>query len=174
MKKRNTRQIKRSLKNNFSQHRQWLVRALKLAGRPVLMGGSPHPVVQVGALLVDNKGQLLAAASNRFAKGVKRNKPGRINGNGRSLWINCAEQLAIAMAAQRKGRLRNARLYVTLEPCAICAGMIAEAGIREVFVPEKSLRHSSLLKAKWKHSIDVGLMKLAEAKIKVTTVKTKD
>ena len=139
-------------------HFLWLAKAEALAKKPVRRGGSPHPSVRVGAIFVDAGGHEIAAAANRFARGVKARVPERLDTNGRSLWINCAEQLAIVEAARRKADLKGARLYVTLEPCAICAGLIAEMGIREVFVPAQSLRHSSRLKKKWKSSIDIGLV----------------
>ncbi len=157
-------------KSNNDKHRIWLAKASALARRPAQCGGSPHPVVRVGAILVDAKGRAIGKAVNRFARGVNSSRSGRTDTNGRSLWINCAEQLAIAAAARHRANLKGAQLYVTLEPCAICAGLIAELGIREVFVPIKSLRHSSRVKTKWKNSIKVGLIKLAEAGVKVSFV----
>lgn len=46
-----------------------------------------------------------------------------------------AEILAITQAAAHSGswRLENARLYVTLEPCPMCAGAIILARISEVY-----------------------------------------
>lgn len=46
-----------------------------------------------------------------------------------------AEILAIraACAAEGRARLDGADLYVTLEPCAMCAGAIAEAHIRRLY-----------------------------------------
>ncbi len=46
-----------------------------------------------------------------------------------------AEVLALraACAAQGKPRLDDADLWVTLEPCAMCAGAIAEAHVRRLY-----------------------------------------
>lgn len=46
-----------------------------------------------------------------------------------------AEMLAIraALAARNTGRLDGCDLYVTLEPCAMCAGAIAHTRIRRVY-----------------------------------------
>jgi tRNA(adenine34) deaminase len=46
-----------------------------------------------------------------------------------------AEMLAITQAANGMGtwRLENARLYVTLEPCPMCAGAIINSRIAEVY-----------------------------------------
>jgi deoxycytidylate deaminase len=154
----------------MARHRGWLARADEVARLPVSRGGSPHPSVQVGAVLVDGQGRELAAASNRFAGGVDRRRPERYVSGAKSLWINCAEQMAVADAARRGAKIRGARLYVTLEPCAVCAGLIAELGVREVFVPVGAMRRYARLKLKWKQSIEIGLVKLAEAGVKLTAI----
>ena len=153
-------------------HGAWLARAAAVAGQPVSRGGSPHPTVQVGAVLVDRHGHELAAASNRFASGVDRRRPERYAKGAKSLWINCAEQMAVAEAERRGVSLKGARLYVTLEPCAVCAGIIAELGLRDVFVPVNAMRRYARLKTKWKHSIEIGLTKLAEGGVTITAVDT--
>jgi deoxycytidylate deaminase len=88
------------------------------------------------------------------------------------LWNNCAEQLALVDALRQRRDIRGAELYVTLEPCAVCAGLIAEAGIRQVYVPVGSRRRYAGLKAKWKESIEIGTVKLAEAGVTVTAIDT--
>ena len=156
------------------EHRAWLAKAFALAEKPVNKGGSPHPTVKVGSILVDAKGREIAASANRFAHGVDRRRPERTTKDSRSLWINCAEQLAIAEAARRGVPLKGARLYLTLEPCTICAGLTVEAGISEVFLPVGSLRRYAALKAKWQKSIEAGLVKLAEAGVRVTAIDMDD
>jgi len=154
-------------------HRQWLERAEEVAHMPVSRGGSPHPSVKVGAVLVDRKNREIASASNRFAAGVDRRRPERYKDGSKSLWVNCAEQLAIAQALKKRADIKDAKLYVTLEPCAVCAGMVSELGIQQVFVPVGSLRRYAKLKAKWKNSIEIGLIKLAEAGAQITAIDTK-
>jgi len=160
-------------KDTLAYHRHWLRRAEAVALAPVSMGGSPHPSVKVGAMLVDHKGREIAAAANRFAHGVDRRRPERIRPGAKSLWINCAEQIAFAKALRKRADLRGASLYVTLEPCAVCAGLIGELRLRDVYVPVGSLRRYAKLKAKWKNSIEIGLTKLAEAGVRVTAIDTK-
>jgi len=163
---------KRTRDDILARHRQWLAQAERVAMRPIGQGGSPHPTVKVGAVLVDAKGREIAAAANRFAAGVDRRRPERYSSGSKSLWINCAEQMVLAAAVRQGASLRGARLYVTLEPCAVCAGIVAEIGIREVFVPVGSLRRYARLKAKWKASIEIGIIKLAEAGVKLTAIDT--
>jgi deoxycytidylate deaminase len=169
-KKNNTTSSRR--RDLWTEHRQWLDLAAAVAALPVSQGGSPHPSVRVGAILVDAKGLELAAASNRFAGSVDRRRPERYKNGSKSLWINCAEQLALMQALIAGKKVKGARLYVTLEPCAVCAGMIAELQLSEVCVPVDSMRRYAKLKAKWKESIEVGRIKLEESHIRLTAVDT--
>jgi len=78
--------------------------------------------VPVGAVLVDGaSGELLARAHNRVEE---LHDP-----------TAHAELLVIQAAAQRLGlkRLTGADLYVTLEPCPMCAQAIAFARLRRVY-----------------------------------------
>jgi len=154
----------------LATHRRWLIRAQDMADLPVSKGGSPHPTVHVGAVLVDKKGRELASGANRFAMGVDRRRPERYKDGAKSLWINCAEQMVIAAALKKRCDINDATLYVTLEPCAVCAGLISEVGLKKVCVPVGALRRYAKLKAKWKDSIEIGLIKLTEAGVSITAV----
>jgi tRNA(Arg) A34 adenosine deaminase TadA len=74
----------------------------------------------VGAVIVED-GKVLAAERNRM----------RELGDPTAH----AEMLAIrrALAVRGTGRLDGCDLYVTLEPCAMCAGAIAHARLRRVY-----------------------------------------
>ena len=157
----------------LATHRHWLARAEATAQLPVSRGGSPHPSVKVGAVLVDRNGREIAIAANRFAYGVDRRRPERYREGSKSLWINCAEQKVLAKALRKRADLNGAKLYVTLEPCAVCAGFIGELRLKHVFVPAGALRRYAKLKAKWKNSIEIGLIKLAEAGVEVTAIDTR-
>ena len=89
--------------------------ALKLAEDAAAAGEAP-----VGAVIVEN-GTVLAAERNRMRE---LNDP-----------TAHAEFLAIrtALAARGSGRLDGCDLFVTLEPCAMCAGAIAHSRIRRVY-----------------------------------------
>ena len=77
--------------------------------------------VPVGAILVGPDGQVLARAGNRTRE---LSDPSAH-----------AEMLVIrsACAALGSERLPGCDLYVTLEPCAMCAAVIAAARIRRVY-----------------------------------------
>ncbi len=77
--------------------------------------------VPVGAVILSADGELLAKAGNRI---VELKDP-----------TAHAEVLAIRAAAERLGseRLIDCDLYVTLEPCAMCAGAISFARLRRLY-----------------------------------------
>ena len=77
--------------------------------------------VPVGAVLVDNEGRVLAAAGNRVEADCDPTAH--------------AEMLVLrAGAAQLSAKhLAECDLYVTLEPCAMCAAAIALARLRRLY-----------------------------------------
>ena len=77
--------------------------------------------VPVGAVLVDGDGRLLAAAGNR----VEADHDPTAH----------AEMLVLRAGAARLGdaRLTECDLYVTLEPCAMCAAAIGLARLRRLY-----------------------------------------
>jgi tRNA(Arg) A34 adenosine deaminase TadA len=94
----------------------WMTVALAEAEAAAARGEVP-----VGAVLVGpNPGELLAAAGNMI---VETNDP-----------TAHAEILVIREGARRLGneRLVGTTLYVTLEPCAMCAGAISFARIKRL------------------------------------------
>ena len=83
--------------------------------------GAKAGEVPVGAALVDGaSGDVLAVAHNRV----------ELTGDPTAH----AEMVAIREAAEQLGakRLENCDLYVTLEPCAMCAAAIAHARLRKL------------------------------------------
>jgi tRNA(adenine34) deaminase len=99
---------------NENADHHWMNVALAEAEAAAARGEVP-----VGAVLVGpNPGEMLASAGNAI---VETHDP-----------TAHAEMLVIRSAAQRLGneRLIGATLYVTLEPCAMCAGAISFARIK--------------------------------------------
>lgn len=77
--------------------------------------------VPVGAVLVDGEGRVLAAAGNR----VEADHDPTAH----------AEMLVLRRGAAQSGaaRLTECDLYVTLEPCAMCAAAIALTRLRRLY-----------------------------------------
>ena len=98
---------------------QYMKHAIELAQKAAEMGDVP-----VGAVIVKN-GEVIADAYNL-----------RENGGGATAH---AELLAIERACERLGtwRLSGCDLYVTLEPCPMCAGAIINARIDRVIFGAK-------------------------------------
>ena len=96
-------------------HEAWMREALKLAREAQMAGEVP-----VGAVVVC-KEKIIACARN------ERETSGDPTAH--------AEVLALRRAAEALGtrRLEGCTLYVTLEPCPMCAGAIVMAGIDAVF-----------------------------------------
>lgn len=151
-------------------HQSWLAKALALAHRAPTEGGSPHPAVKVGAIFVNDHDEQVCQGVNRFANGLDNGREERYENGTRSLWINCAEQMALAEALRLHKDLKGSRLYVTLEPCTVCAGLLVECGVKEVIVPASSQDFYAKLKEKWKKSITIGRAKLAEAGVRLTYI----
>jgi len=82
--------------------------------------GAAAGEIPVGAVVISPEGKILSRAHNRS---VTANDP-----------TAHAERLAIERALQALGtdRLTDCTLYVTLEPCAMCAGAIVLAKVGRV------------------------------------------
>ena len=77
--------------------------------------------VPVAAAIANVDGQIIALAENRMKRDANA--------------LHHAEMLAIqaAMAETGQSRLDDYDLWVTLEPCTMCAGAIANARIRRLY-----------------------------------------
>lgn len=93
---------------------RWMLLALAEADRAATSGDVP-----VGAVIVDADGDLLSEGRNR--REAEQDPTGH------------AEIDALRRAAKRRGHWRvEGTLYVTLEPCLMCAGALVNARIRRV------------------------------------------
>lgn len=102
------------------EHEEYMAQALDLAREAAAAGEVP-----VGCVIVARNGEILGRGRNRREED---HSP-----------LAHAELEAIADACRRHGdwRLKGARLYVTLEPCPMCAGGIISARIPEVYYGAK-------------------------------------
>jgi tRNA(adenine34) deaminase len=98
--------------SEYTMHKYWMHRALELAKIAGDEGDVP-----VGAVIVDASGKAIAQGQNR----KERDQDPTAH----------AEILAIKAAASKlkTWRLNQCTLYVTLEPCPMCAGAIIQARI---------------------------------------------
>ena len=110
-----------------SSFRLFMQPALDLANHAATKGGVP-----VGAVVV-HKGHIVGKGSNP--------QPGAHDPTAH------AEILAIREAAQSLGRdrLDDCDLWVTLEPCAMCAGAIAHARIARLYFGAEDMKGGAVL-----------------------------
>lgn len=96
-------------------HRKWMMQALELAQAAGEAGEVP-----VGAVIVDAAGNAIAQGQNR----KERDKDPTAH----------AEIIAIRAASKilQSWHLNQCTLYVTLEPCPMCAGAIAHARLNQL------------------------------------------
>ena len=94
---------------------EMMLKALELAKKAYSIGEIP-----VGAIVIDGEGNIIGEGYNR-----------RESDNSPTAH---AEMLAIEMAAEALGhwRLSDCTLYVTLEPCPMCAGAIINSRLKRV------------------------------------------
>lgn len=98
---------------SYLRHRHWMERAIALAQNAGEAGEVP-----VGAVIVGMENQLIAEGENRRERDQDPTAHAEIvalRAAGRSL---------------KTWRLENCTLYVTLEPCPMCAGAIAQARLK--------------------------------------------
>ena len=106
--------------DNVHNHEMFMTEALAEARRAFVMGEVP-----IGCVIVHD-GKIIAKAANERA--------------ARKNVLYHAEILAIDQACEAVGdwRLEDCTLYVTLEPCPMCAGAIVQARISKVVYGAKS------------------------------------
>jgi tRNA(adenine34) deaminase len=102
------------LKKSLPEDEKWMKAALKEADKAALQGEVPVGAVVVLADKIIAKAHNLSEQKNNF--------------------LAHAENLALQKAMKKLGRwdIQEAELYVTLEPCAMCAGAIILSRVKRV------------------------------------------
>ena len=102
--------MKADIWGNYETHCYWMKQALILAQKAGDAGDVP-----VGAVIINSQGKLIAQGSN--VKEQNHDPTAH------------AETIAIRKASQKLGswHLEGCTLYVTLEPCIMCAGAIIQS-----------------------------------------------
>lgn len=100
------------MSSSADDDRHWMHLALEEADR-----AADHGDVPIGAVVATHRGELLSRAHNRRELDADPTAH--------------AEILALRAAAKQRGhwRLDDCTLYVTLEPCPMCAGALVNARI---------------------------------------------
>lgn len=111
----------------------WDWRFLDLASH--VAGWSKDPSTKVGAVIVNDKRQVLGMGYNGFPRGVNDFAPRYENREAKLMFVAHAERNALDNTfADSEG----ATLYSTLFPCTDCAKGIIQRGIKRVVTTEPS------------------------------------
>ena len=144
--------------------RNWDITFVQLACE--IAKWSKDPNHKVGCIAVDSDRNILATGYNGFPRRV-RDSAERLNDKEtkRSLIVH-AEANCVAAAARNGHSLLGAAIYATRPTCSQCAGLLIQAGVVEIFyIPLPKDYESS-----WAKSIDLAVMMLTEAGVKMTPV----
>ncbi len=118
--------------------------------------------VPVGAVIVHN-GEIIAKSHN-----LKRST---------NNIMNHAEIIAILEASQYIGdwRLNDCEMYVTLEPCPMCAGAIVQSRIKKIFIgsesnvtSNKEIIKNILQNTDYNHRVDIEYLENKDCSIILT------
>jgi tRNA(adenine34) deaminase len=115
-----------------SKDEYWISKSLELAKEAFERGEVP-----VGAILLDPLGQILSSASNRMEE--LKDPSGH------------AEMLVMRNASLKlqNWRLEECTLYVTLEPCPMCAGAILLSRVKRVVYAATDFRLGACGGSSW-------------------------
>ncbi len=98
---------------------------------------SKDPSTKVGCLIIDDDWNILSTGWNGFPRGVD-DLPDRLNNRDvKRSFTSHAERNAVAQAARNGVALKGGTAIITsLPPCSICAQVLIQAGIKQIYFPE--------------------------------------
>ena len=124
---------------------------------------SKDPSSQIGAVIVDAQNRVISTGFNGLPVGVKDTNDRLGDRATKYKMILHAEENAIMFAKQK---LDGCSIYVTgMPPCAHCAALIIQSGIKFVYVPETEIPE------RWRESTELTRQMFKEAGVKIQFVK---
>lgn len=108
----------------------WDLRFMELADH--IAQWSKDRSTKVGAVIVVDKNPV-SMGYNGFPRGCDDGKDERHQRPEKYDWVLHAEENALLNAARNGQATKGADMYVNWFPCAKCAGMIVNAGIKRIF-----------------------------------------
>jgi len=122
---------------------------------------------QVGCVVVNPQSQSqLSQGYNGPPRGVADDVPERRERPAKYLYSSHAEENCVSWAAREGISLKGATIYVTFCPCAACARMIIQSGIREVVM----LPANEAVAERWADSFRAARDMFHEAGVDVRTI----
>jgi len=107
----------------------WRQKAVSLARH--IATWSKDPATKVGCVLFGADHEILSTGYNGLPRSVQ-DLAWRMDRPAKYLWTAHAEANAVAQAARTGACLKGATAVVTHPPCARCAGLLVQAGIKTV------------------------------------------
>lgn len=141
---------------------KWDERHLNTAKR-IAEERSKDPSTKVGAVLVSPFGAEILNSFNGIPMGVGDN-PERLERPLKYLFTAHAEANLIAFAARHGIRTEGCSVYITHAPCADCAKLLIQAGIKKVY------HQTTPLSGVWESSLEAAYVMMDEAGIRCVEV----
>ena len=139
---------------------KWHKRFLKLAEH--ISTWPKDPSSKIGAVIVDKNRRIISTGYNGFAVGVDDSTERLENREIKYKIVLHAEENAIQFSKQN---LEGCSLYVSgLPPCAHCASLIIQSGIKNVYAWNKEIPE------RWKESVELTQKIFEEAGVLLTYI----
>ena len=119
---------------------------------------SKDPSTKVGAVIIDADRRVVSVGYNGLPRGVEDSDERLNNRDIKYKIIIHAERNAILFAQKS---LKDCTLYVfPMMPCASCASMVIQSGIKRVVAPVSN-------NPRWQQDIDISMQLFKEANVEV-------
>ena len=129
-------------------------------------GRSKDRSTKVGAVALDDAMVIKGSGYNGFPRGVDDSRDERHERPAKYRWTVHAEMNVIAQAARPV--LEGTTLILTsLHPCATCAGMLIQAGVKRVLAPLKKAEGTGEYRVDWNEEERLALEMFQEAGVDV-------
>src|SRR5690606_9151564 len=135
---------------------KWEDRFMELAKH--IASWSKDPSSKVGAVIVDMDRHIVGTGYNGFPKGVEDYPERYANRELKYKFVVHAEKNTILNAVKS---VKGCTIFCTFAPCASCAGVIIQAGIKRVVTPAPPKEFAE----RWKADLEAMEAMFAEANI---------
>ncbi len=145
--------------NGYSTNVKWAVRYFEIA--ELVSTWSKDPSTKVGAIIVGDKGQIIAQGYNGFPRGVEDRMERYNHRETKYKFVVHAEMNAILNALYNGSSVAGASIYIhNLPVCQECAKAIIQSGIAKVFIDTE-------IEGKWLDAWQISKVMFKEAGVKV-------
>ena len=119
---------------------------------------SKDPSTKVGSVIVDEDRRVVSLGYNGFPRGIEDSEDRLNNRDVKYKIVIHSERNSLLFA---RGSVKNCIIYTyPMMPCAVCASMIIQAGIKKVVAPKSD-------NPRWQKDIELSLLLFKEAGVEV-------